>query len=173
WHRVQVVKFLPALQIVATSPASSNRFRCFVTACRLMSRCSQSCPSVCPLSARNRSSNNRRPGSASALNTLSTSPYIPTIICNQTVACKALSRHTHPQGLLRVVFRGGTAPRLSESSHSVIPNGVCGVRISAPSHAFVRRISLSQVFAAPLVNVLCGGGHGFSRAEASRENVGF
>src|SRR4051794_26780777 len=52
-----------------------------------MSRCSQSRPSVCPFSSCNRSSSRRRPGSASALNTLSSSVIIAPL-CNLLVACQ-------------------------------------------------------------------------------------
>src|SRR3954469_6831887 len=58
--------------------------RCLVTACRVIARCSHSSPSVWPFLANSRSSNWRRLGSASALNTLSMAT-----ICNQLVACQA------------------------------------------------------------------------------------
>jgi hypothetical protein len=77
--------------------ASSNSLRCFVTACRVMSRCWQSCPSVCPLSARSRSSNSRRSGAASALNTVSTSAPIAFHI-RQSIGC--MSRNNMARRLI-------------------------------------------------------------------------
>ena len=49
-HRVEIVQLLAAAPDVTTRFASSSIARCLVTACRVMSRCSQSSPSVCPLS---------------------------------------------------------------------------------------------------------------------------
>src|SRR5690348_6704392 len=58
---------------IATRFAASSKPRCCVTAWRVMSRCSQSSPSLWPLEAYRRSSRRRRLASASALNTLSMS----------------------------------------------------------------------------------------------------
>src|SRR5262249_47403157 len=70
-----------------------------------MSRLAQSCPSVCPLSARRRSSNSRRLASASALHTLSMSASTAPL-CNLSVACQG--RFYTPLGIhaAPAVWRG-------------------------------------------------------------------
>jgi hypothetical protein len=58
---------------VTTSPASSSTFRCFMTPYRVISTADSRSVSVRPSRANSRSRRNRRVGSASALNTRSSS----------------------------------------------------------------------------------------------------
>ena len=72
-NRIQVVQLAPPAPTLLMRLADSSTDRCWLTDCRAISRYSHSWPSVWPLSCRSRSSSSRRPGSASALKTLSIS----------------------------------------------------------------------------------------------------
>src|SRR6516165_8879603 len=71
---------------VTTRPASSSCLRCFMTPKRLMENLSSNAPRVCPSSRNSSSRSSLRVGSASALNTSSTSG----IICDLLVTCQDL-----------------------------------------------------------------------------------
>ena len=73
---------------VTTSPASSSTRRCFITPKRVISSSDSSSVSVRPSRSKSRSSRKRRVGSASALNTRSSSVTTPRI-GDQMVTCQA------------------------------------------------------------------------------------
>src|SRR5260221_14576715 len=104
--------------------------RCLVTACRVIEASSHSSPSVWPSRARRVSSNWRRVGSASALNTAS---MLMALLCNLLVACQAADRFgiqqkPLPAGLshLTTTHPFLLSPRGEEGTHCVSDGKVRG-----------------------------------------------